>query len=360
MVVEQIPAKLAPDVVKNTNLKIAHRIVAGDDRSVLAAAMAMNDRQEMSLARLGVGRAAVFADGEDAPLLVDIPRQKGGPGQVWPGPQRLRDQMRRMSVAAVQPELLYPGPDCDEGCAALPSACAFARDLSEDSDVRRTVARVLLSAMYDSGALGRIAPELMLQVDARRPRWVDRRDALDRLTLHAARHTAAGLGALSGWSYADTGDFSDGARAVLAAAVVGLDGAEAVEGLRGVVRRVQGSGFGPFVGCTRIWAGEHDPCLCRHVVADIVATGQFTEAWHEARAASAEERDSATWDVCQDAAYHAIEFPTDEATGDDAISARARRVSLCFGQQMLATLPWSHPRSQSRVFAQLAHAAGLP
>ena len=147
---------------------------------------------------------------------------------------------------------------------------------------------------------------------------------------------------------------------MLAAAVAGLDGAEAVEGLRGVVRRVQGSGVGPFVGCTRIWAGEQDPCLCRHIVADIVATEQFTEAWQEARAASAEERDSATWDVCQDAAYHAIEFPTDEATGDDAISARARRVALCFGQQMLATSPWSHPRSQSRVFAQLAQAAGPP
>jgi hypothetical protein len=360
VVVEQIPAKLAPDVVKNTNLKIAHRIVAGDDRSVLAAAMAMNDRQEMSLARLSVGRAAVFADGEDAPLLVDIPRQKGGPGQVWPGPARLRDQMRRMSVAAVMPELVYPGPDCDEGCAALLSACELARELSEDSDLRRTVARVLLSAMYDSGALSRTAPELMLQVEVRRPRWVDRRDALNRLTVHAARSTAARLGALSGWSYADTGDFSDGAHNVLAAAVAGLDGADAVESLRGVVRRIQGSGLGPFVGCARIWAGEQDPCLCRHVVADIVATGQFTEAWHDARAASTEERDSATWDVCQDAAYHAIEFPTDEATGEDALSARARRVSLCFGQQMLATLPWSHPRSQSRVFAQIAHAAGLP
>jgi hypothetical protein len=360
VVVEQIPAKLAPDVVKNTNLKIAHRIVARDDRSVLAAAMAMNDRQEMSLARLGVGRAAVFADGEDAPLLVDIPRQKGGPGQVWPGPQRLRDQMRRVSVAAVLPELLYPGPDCDDGCAALPSACEFARELSEDADVRRSVGRVLMSVMYDSGALGRIAPELMLQVEARRPRWVDRRDALDRLTLHAARRTAARLGALGGWAYADTGDFGDGAQAVLAAAVGAFDGAEAVEGLRSVVRRIQGSGFGPFVGCARIWAGEHDPCLCRYVVADIVATGQFTEAWHEARAASAEERAGATWGVCQDAAYHAIEFPSDEATGDDAISYRARGVSLCFGQQMLATLPWSHPRSQARVFAQLASAAGLP
>ena len=192
VVADQVPVKLAPEVVKNTNLKIAHRIVAGDDRHALAGAMAMDDRQARALATLGVGRAAVFADGEDAPLLVDIPRQKGGPGQVWPGAQRLRDQMRRKSVAEVQPELLYPGPDCEQGCAALPSACEFARDLSEDSDVRRTVARVLLSAIYDSGALGRTAPELCSESSARRPRWVDRRDALDRVTLHAARRTQPG------------------------------------------------------------------------------------------------------------------------------------------------------------------------
>src|SRR5260221_11916547 len=32
MVAEQIPSKLAPDVLKNTNLKIVHRLIAKDDR----------------------------------------------------------------------------------------------------------------------------------------------------------------------------------------------------------------------------------------------------------------------------------------------------------------------------------------
>src|SRR3712207_8615402 len=32
IVVDQVPVKLAPDVLKNTNLKLAHRIVSGDDR----------------------------------------------------------------------------------------------------------------------------------------------------------------------------------------------------------------------------------------------------------------------------------------------------------------------------------------
>lgn len=33
---------LAPDAIKNTNLKIAHRIVATDDRTALGEAMAMD------------------------------------------------------------------------------------------------------------------------------------------------------------------------------------------------------------------------------------------------------------------------------------------------------------------------------
>src|SRR6202007_2335742 len=37
IVADQVPVKLAPDVIKNTNLKIVHRIVAEDDRTVLAA-----------------------------------------------------------------------------------------------------------------------------------------------------------------------------------------------------------------------------------------------------------------------------------------------------------------------------------
>ncbi len=52
---DQVPVKLAPDVIKNTNLKIVHRIVAEDDRKVLAGTMVMNERQSNALATLTVG-----------------------------------------------------------------------------------------------------------------------------------------------------------------------------------------------------------------------------------------------------------------------------------------------------------------
>ncbi|MFL6136602.1 MAG: ATP-binding protein [Frankiaceae bacterium] len=359
VVVEQIPAKLAPDVVKNTNLKVAHRIVAGDDRSTLAAAMAMNERQQLSLARLGVGRAAVFVDGEDAPLLVDVPREKGGPGQTWPAADRVREQMLRLGVTADLPELSLAGPDCDDACAALPAACELARELSDDADVRRTVARIVLSALHDPMSLDRTTPELVLQVEARRPRWVDARDAHGRVALHAGMRTAQWLGALGGWTYAETGELGDAVHGALVAGLAGQGGAEAVERLRAAVRQGLGDGPGPYVGCAQIWAGEPVPCRCRYVVAGVVATREFDDAWREARAAETpEERASRTWGVCQDGAYHAVEFPDDAATGDDAAAATARRVALCFGQQMMASLPWSHPRTQARVLAELMRESG--
>lgn len=45
IVADQIPSKLAPDIVKNTNLKILHRIVTEEDRELMGKSMHMNDSQ---------------------------------------------------------------------------------------------------------------------------------------------------------------------------------------------------------------------------------------------------------------------------------------------------------------------------
>lgn len=77
---EQIPAKLAEDAIKNTNVKIVHRLLARDDRESLAACMCMSDEQCDVLPALPLGRAAVFAEGMDGPALVDVEmlRQRSG------------------------------------------------------------------------------------------------------------------------------------------------------------------------------------------------------------------------------------------------------------------------------------------
>jgi hypothetical protein len=73
IVAEQIPAKLAPDVVKNTAVKIVHRLPARDDRDTVGATMNLTDAQSRYVVTLEPGTAAVFCDGMDFPVLTRMP-----------------------------------------------------------------------------------------------------------------------------------------------------------------------------------------------------------------------------------------------------------------------------------------------
>jgi DNA helicase HerA-like ATPase len=73
IVSEQIPDKLARDLIKNTNLKIMHRIVAKDDRDIMGDTMNLTDEQKKYVTTLDKGRAVVFAEGMDSPFLIYVP-----------------------------------------------------------------------------------------------------------------------------------------------------------------------------------------------------------------------------------------------------------------------------------------------
>ncbi|MFE7183557.1 helicase HerA domain-containing protein [Streptomyces erythrochromogenes] len=73
VIVEQIPSKILPDVVKNSALKIMHRLPAEDDRRAVGATMNLQQDQSENVVALPPGRAAVAADGMDRPVLTEIP-----------------------------------------------------------------------------------------------------------------------------------------------------------------------------------------------------------------------------------------------------------------------------------------------
>lgn len=72
IVVDQIPNKLAPEVLKNTNTKIIHRLFARDDKEVVGDTMLMDDKQKAFLSALETGRAIVFSEGMERPVHVKI------------------------------------------------------------------------------------------------------------------------------------------------------------------------------------------------------------------------------------------------------------------------------------------------
>ncbi|CUU54776.1 DNA helicase HerA, contains HAS-barrel and ATPase domains [Parafrankia irregularis] len=69
LVVEQIPAKIVPDVLKNTALKVMHRLPSADDRAAVGATMNLQRPQSELVVALPAGVAAVTVDGMDRPVL---------------------------------------------------------------------------------------------------------------------------------------------------------------------------------------------------------------------------------------------------------------------------------------------------
>lgn len=77
VVAEQIPSKLLPDVIKNTAVKIVHRLPAQDDREAVGATMNVTRDQSDYLVTLRPGYCAAYTDGMDYPLLVRMPDRTG-------------------------------------------------------------------------------------------------------------------------------------------------------------------------------------------------------------------------------------------------------------------------------------------
>ena len=73
IIADQIPNKLTPDVLKNTNIKIVHRILAQDDRDEIGATMSLTDDQKDFLPRLKVGHAIAFSGSWPKAVHVCIP-----------------------------------------------------------------------------------------------------------------------------------------------------------------------------------------------------------------------------------------------------------------------------------------------
>lgn len=72
MIIDQVPTKLIPDAIKNTNYKICHRIVSADDNAVMSEALGLRDDQRGILPKLETGNAIVMGDLDDAASWVKI------------------------------------------------------------------------------------------------------------------------------------------------------------------------------------------------------------------------------------------------------------------------------------------------
>lgn len=59
MIVDQVPGRLILDAVKNTNLKIIHRLISYDDIELVSKSMGISEEQQKIIPKLGIGQAVV-------------------------------------------------------------------------------------------------------------------------------------------------------------------------------------------------------------------------------------------------------------------------------------------------------------
>ncbi len=78
IVAEQIPTKLAPDVIKNSSNKIIHRIIAKDDQEVIANTIGVYPKDAIYLGNSKTGYALCHKEGMVQPVIVKIDEVESG------------------------------------------------------------------------------------------------------------------------------------------------------------------------------------------------------------------------------------------------------------------------------------------
>ena len=138
LIADQIPTKLAPDTIKNTNLKIVHRTVAQEDRETIGRAMNMSPTQIEYLSSLRRGYAAVYAEGDNRPKCVKLPLVRS-----------YYEKSRQEVISEVRKRVYDIASGYDEivshhaGCAYCEHRCRYFEEVSTFIDEKVAAEKVL-------------------------------------------------------------------------------------------------------------------------------------------------------------------------------------------------------------------------
>jgi hypothetical protein len=116
IIVDQIPSKLTPDVVKNTNIKIIHRTLALDDREYIGSTMNLTEAQDRELCLLEVGQAVIHREGADKAFLVQVDISKDGKLKRITN-ENVKEHMKQFHADNIEVFCRYPGFEKIEGIA---------------------------------------------------------------------------------------------------------------------------------------------------------------------------------------------------------------------------------------------------
>jgi hypothetical protein len=295
LIAEQIPTKLTPDAIKNTNLKVIHRLVAADDRKVLAGAMNMDESQEKFLGTLPPGRAAVFAEQADHPYLVEVADSK----------KRLTGNVSDADIAQAmqafsQRQPYEPAPEYSRYLPPVEGRIdTLIHDLALATQSRREFpeawAGLMLNVIRDpqqgDRALGPILQLVLAtvgDVDAVRQQLITK-----ALLLHAGTNALRQRGRFFSWTYPQVEEMRQELTAGLMALVDGdmLNAISPLNVFVNLYRMRTKVAEGPFAGCSpcqvKCWlrhdavVAARDAALGREIIQTINRHQESAPLWSE-------------------------------------------------------------------------------
>ncbi len=91
VIADQLPTAMAPEVLKNTGLKLGHRITAQDDRNLLGSTMSASADQLEEQGTFGTGQALIFYENLLKPFKMRVSEwEKGVPQTKYDSPTNLQ------------------------------------------------------------------------------------------------------------------------------------------------------------------------------------------------------------------------------------------------------------------------------
>lgn len=107
IIADQIPNKLTPEILKNTNTKIVHKIFAEDDKEVIGNTMSLSTEQKKFLSSLNVGRAVIFSQGWEKALQVQIKQGTNTTGDRYVEDWELENRIIDFYITSYKDNIFY-------------------------------------------------------------------------------------------------------------------------------------------------------------------------------------------------------------------------------------------------------------
>ena len=152
VIVEQIPTKLAEDAIKNTNLKIVHRLVSADDRELIGSTMNIREQELRRIAAFKRGEAAVYSEGDDRPIQVNVPKSKVQlPSEIN---ENVAIQGTMNKVSENMLDVFAPFDNCILYCNSICSYKNIGKRIIEHSQLNEIFSRYVISIVENELSLG--------------------------------------------------------------------------------------------------------------------------------------------------------------------------------------------------------------